>query len=706
LRATVLIWLSIWATGLCGAEAPLAYPLAKSSSTVDFYFQSPVKDPYRWLEDGQSPEVKAWVRAEDRLARKYLSSLPGRDGLRARLQTLQDVDSYSIPKPARDRLFYTRRKPHQQKSILYWRDVEGKDHLLLDPMTLSTDGRQALGEWTPSPNGRTVAYQLKKNNSDEAVLHIRDVSSGEERLNEEIPGANFADVSWSPDGQGFYYMGLPTDPKMPESDRVANAVIRFHTLGTTASSDGVIYPKTGNSSLYLSPQISEDGHWLFVYVMNGWSSTDLYVRDERTRAAFQPLFLSTSSTVSVLEWQDAFYLYTNENAPHFKVIKAGFKPFDRKSWTPIIPERADTTITAVQLFGGHLVLTTLKKASVQLEIRDLNGRLLRVQPLPDVGKISEVSGREDQDEVFYDFETFTRPKQIFRTSIASGMTTLWAKTDVPINPEPYQVKQVKYRSKDGTPNSMYIVSRKNSAQDGSTPFFLQGYGGFSELELPQFNAMIYPWLEAGGGFALPNLRGGGEYGESWHQAGMKTHKQNTFDDFISAAEYLVKRGYTRKERLVIQGASNGGLLVGVAITQRPDLFHAAICKVPLLDMIRYPLFGEGPAWISEYGSPKNKEEFNALWAYSPYHHVRSNTAYPAVLFISAESDDRVDPMHARKMTASLQSATSSTAPILLSVQHQAGHGGADLKSVLVDEWTDRLSFLMKETGLHFKQPVH
>jgi prolyl oligopeptidase len=692
-------------SGLCLAASKLAYPPTRITQTEDVYFKMHVKDPYRWLEEGRSPEVKAWVDAEDKLAREYLSRIPGRDALRARLKTLEDIDTYSVPKSEVRRLFYTRRSAAQQKPVLYLRDDKGHDQLLLDPMTLSPDGSLSLGDWAASPDGKKLAYLLKKNNADEAVLHVRNVEDGTEDPKDEIPGANFADTAWSHDSRGFYYMALPVDPKIAEADRVANAVIRFHRLGTPAASDAEVYPKTGDSSLYLSPHVSRDGTWLFVSVINGWTSNTVYARKEgMSGAAFQPVFVSTSSTASVTAWQDAFYINTNDHAPHYGIWKTDADHLGRAEWKPLIHERKDTTITAMQLIGGHLVLTTLKNAASQIEVWTLEGKLLRTLSLPGLGKIEMVSGRENADDVYYGFESFTLPEQIYQTSVTDGRSRVWAAAHAPVAPSRFTVDQVWFRSKDGTPVSMFVVQGSSRPRNGSTPFLIEGYGGFDEPMLPHYSAMIVSWLEAGGGYALPNLRGGGEYGEAWHQAGMLTHKQNTFDDFIAAAEYLIKEGYTRTDRLSIQGVSNGGLLVGAAVTQRPDLFRGAVCKVPLLDMVRYPLFGEGPAWLSEYGSPKKEDQFRALIEYSPYHHVREATAYPAVLLISQDQDDRVDPMHARKMAAALQTATSSPRPILLSTERRGGHSGSGMNNALLEDWTDRMSFLMSETGITGQTP--
>jgi prolyl oligopeptidase len=413
---------------------------------------------------------------------------------------------------------------------------------------------------------------------------------------------------------------------------------------------------------------------------------------------------------SVEAWQDRFYVTTNDGASHYRVLRVDPQNPERGAWTELVPEAPDAVIETgpgaasattpgAQVLGGHLVVKYIRNASSSLEVRTLDGAPVRTIPLPGIGYSYGMTGNPDEDEAYFDFSSFTQPKEIYRTSIGTGATSLWKKVEVPIDPAPYAVEQVWYPSKDGTQVSMFLVHRKDAPRDGSTPFLLSGYGGFNISKYPLFQSGLYAWLEAGGGYALPNLRGGGEYGEEWHRAGMLDKKQNVFDDFIAAAEYLVAQGYTRPERLAISGGSNGGLLVGAALTQRPDLFAAVSCAVPLLDMIRYHLFGEGKTWIPEYGSAEREADFRYLYAYSPYHHVKAGTRYPAVLFLSADADDRVDPLHARKMAAALQAASTSGKPVLLRIEAHAGHGGADLIKQTVEEQTDRFAFLFHELGV-------
>jgi prolyl oligopeptidase len=699
------------AVSLPAATAQLSYPPARIEKTQDTYFGTRVADPYRWLENGRSPETRAWLDGQERLVESYLKDLPQREKYRTRMRQLLEVESVSLPRREGFRLFYTRTFANRDKPVLFWSDEASSEYELLDPGKLSEESNITLGDWDPSPDGAMLAYQTKENNGDEAVLHVRNVVSGDEDPQDIIPGANYADVAWAPDSRGFYYMRLPplgdlaksatpSNAKIDDSKRVAYGEIRFHRLKSNPATDALIFPKTGDPSLFLSPQVSRDGRWLFVTMQNAWTSASVYFRPEKdAKAPFIPLFVSTSAMASVDSWGDDFFLLTNHQAPQFCVWRIS-PPYNQAAgWKPVVPERPNKTITSMHLIGQHLVLIVLSNAQTEMEVRDLNGVLKRRIPLPAIGRISGVSGRVDANEAFYEFESFMIPRQVYRLTVGSGPSVLWAQSVVTVHPERYAMEQVWYDSKDGTKVSMFVVQRRDAPKNGTTPFLLQGYGGFSEPVLPQFNAMTYAWLEAGGGAAFPNLRGGGEYGENWHRAGMLTRKQNTFDDFYAAADYLVKNRYTRPERLAIQGNSNGGLLAAVAITQRPELFRVAVLKSPLCDMLRYARVGAGVTWISEYGSTENAEQFRALYAYSPYHHVGIDKMYPSVLIISADNDDRVDPMHARKFAAALQAVRQKPHPILFRPQWHAGHSGAGLKSALIDDFADRLTFLTNELGL-------
>lgn len=677
------------------------YPKTRVTETRDTLFGAAVADPYRWLEDEKASEVKEWMNVQDRYARDYLAKLPGREALAKRFRELYYLDTISAPRHRKGRYFYTRRHADKEKAIVYWKQgMDGKEQVLLDPNKMSKDGSTSLGVWVPTRDGKRVAFALRENNADEATMYVMDVDSGKRSEIDVIEGAKYASADWTPEGDGFYYTFLPTDKSIPVSERPGYAEVRFHKLGTDPKKDPLIHKRTGSAKTFISPDLSRDGRWLFVYIRHGWNSADVYYRDLKSKdEEWKPFAVGVPALFEVTAWKDNFYIFTNDGAPRWRVFKTSTERPERKHWKEIVPEPKDTVLDSVQIVGDHLVLGFMKSASNQLEVRTLNGKMVRNVPLPGIGSASGMVGEPDEDDAYFAFSSFTTPQEIYRTSVGSGKTEQWAKVKVPIDPEPYTIEQVWYPSRDGTKVSMFIVRRKDMPRNGSTPFLLTGYGGFNLSETPSFSAGLFAWLEAGGGYALPNLRGGGEYGEDWHKAGMLLKKQNVFDDFVGAAEYLVKEGYTKPERLAIRGGSNGGLLVGAAMTQRPDLFRAVVCAVPLLDMVRYHLFGSGRTWVPEYGSAEDEAQFKALFAYSPYHRVKKGERYPATLVMSADSDDRVDPMHARKFAALLQDANTGPHPILLRIEKNAGHGGADLIRQAVESSADSYAFLMSELGM-------
>lgn len=679
---------------------PSAPPATKTEKISEEQFGTPVADPYRWLEDEKSPEVKAWMDAQDQYARAALQ-FPGRETLVKRLRSMLYIDAVSSPHHAGSRFFYSRRHADKEKSIVYWKEGEtGAETVLLDPNTMSTDGTVSLGTWEPTHDGLTVAYAIRRNNSDEATLHVMDVATGKVSEKDVIEGAKYADPQWTPDGQGFYYTFLPAlDGKEITVDaRPGFAEVRFHALGTDPAKDPVVHPRTADPATFISPSLSRDGRWLFVYIAHGWNANDVYYRDLQSKdTTWKPFVVGKDSQYSIIAWRDQFYVATNEGAPKWRVFKTAADKPARDEWREIVPE-AETTLDSTQIVGEHLVLVTLKDASSRMEVRTLEGKLVRTVPLPSIGTTGGMSGNPDEDDAYFGFVSFMTPSEVYRTSIKTGETKLWASVKVPFDASPYEVQQVWYPSRDGTKVSMFLLHKKGLKKDGNTPWLLTGYGGFNVSMTPSFSVDFCLWLEAGGGVALPNLRGGGEYGEAWHRAGMLHNKQNVFDDFIAAAEYLIKSNYTKPEKLAIRGGSNGGLLVGAAMTQRPELFKAVICAVPLLDMVRYHKFGSGRTWIPEYGTAEKAEDFKVLHGYSPYHHIHPDTKYPALLMISADSDDRVDPMHARKFAAGIQAASTSGLPVLLRIEKNAGHGGADLIKQRVEASADSIGFLVEELG--------
>ncbi|PIE17119.1 MAG: peptidase S9, partial [Proteobacteria bacterium] len=609
----------------------------------------------------------------------------------------------------------------REKAVAYWREGEhGEERVLIDPNTLSDDGSVSLGGTFPSHDGRLVAYTLKANNADEATLYLRDLDRGEDSAIDVISGAKYAYPTWEPGGRAFYYTWLPASGDVPVADRPGYSEIRRHVVGTPPATDAQVFPRTGSARTFLWPSLSRDGRWLFLYVQHGWNSSDVWFRDLQADVSptdlpaaariddldtarwiatnarargFRALAVGVDANYSVEAHGGRFYILTNDGAPRYRVMVADPAAPERAAWKEIIPE-SDETIEAVDIIGGRLVLRGLRAAASVLRVHDLDGARLHDVALPDVGTVDVVHGEPDAPTAYLSFSSYTTPPEVHSLDVASGETALWSRVDLPIDTSRFKVTLEHYRSHDGTRVSMFIVHRKDIALNGDNPTLLYGYGGFNVSMTPSYASSILIWLERGGVYALPHLRGGGEYGEAWHYSGRGPHKQNVFDDFIAAAEHLIARGYTRPERLAIRGGSNGGLLVGAAMTQRPDLFRAVICAVPLLDMVRYHLFGSGETWVPEYGSADDAEQLATLLAYSPYHRVKRGQRYPALLMMAADSDDRVDPLHARKFTAAIQWASASDRPALMRVERQAGHGGADLVKETVESYADQWAFLL------------
>ncbi len=682
----------------------LPYPPTRREAISEVMYGVRVDDPYRWLEDGKSPEVRTWMDAQDAFTRQQLAALPGRDAIAARLRELFYLDSIGIPYHYGSRYFYSRRHADREKTIIYWKDGKnGPEKVLLDPNTWSTDGSQSLGNWSVSWDGKHVAFTIKKNNSDEATMHVLDVATGKRSDVDVIEGAKYAHAQWSPRGDGFYYVFLPTDQAIPVADRPGYAEIRFHRLGADPRTDRLVRTNTGDPKTFLNVQLDKEGRYLFAYVQHGWNSVDVYfrdLRDPKQNETWQPLIVGQDALYNVTAHQDRFYIHTNEGAPHYRVLAADPKRPARSAWTELVAEPKDATIDGLSIVGHKLSLLYLKDVISRLELRTLEGRLDREIPLPGPGTSTVLIGQPDEDDAYFVYNSLTTPSEIHEVSVKRNSTPpkLFARVKVPIEPEKFEVEQRFATSKDGTRVPVFLVHAKGLPRDGSAPTLLYGYGGFQIAMTPTFRASIFPWIERGGVFALSALRGGSEYGEQWHRDGMHLKKQNTFDDFIAVAELLIKDRVTRPDRLAIQGASNGGLLVGAAMTQRPDLFRVVLCGVPLLDMLRYHRFGSGKTWADEYGTSEQKDDFAVLHAYSPYHHVTPGVRYPSLLMVAADSDDRVDPLHARKFTALVQEQ-SGGGPVLLRIEKNAGHGGAGLVKAAVQEDADQMAFALAQMGL-------
>lgn len=684
----------------------------RTEDIVDTMFGRKVADPYRWLENVQDPEVRGWMRKQDDHARGVLASLPGREAMAKRLAELSYIDSISAPYRRGERFFYSRSHRDKEKGVYYVRKGEkGAEEVLIDPNTLSDDGSISLHGIMPSKSGRYLAYKLSRNNADASTMYVRDLDTGRELEIDTIEGARYAYAAWTPDDRGFYYVWLPTDPAIPAPALPGHAEVRFHELGTDPKTDAIISPATGDPTRFVNVGLSRDGRWLMVGQQRGWTASDTWFADlgktraAQTRAANEakkghapklaPLVVGRNAVFEVQAWRGKFYIHTNDGAPRYHVYVVDPANVAFEKWKEIVPE-TDAVLEGAGVVGDHLVLSYLRDAHSEIEVRTLAGKPVRKVELPGIGSSSGLFGEPDEDEAYYYFSSYTDTTSIFKTSISTGTTALWERPKVPVDTTKFVTEQVWYPSKDGTNISMFVIRRKDIALDGSAPTMLTGYGGFNVSLTPGFSSRVAVWVEQGGVWAVPNLRGGGEYGEAWHQAGMRANKQNVFDDFAAAAEYLIAKKYTRADKLAIYGGSNGGLLVGAAMTQRPELFGAVICAVPLLDMVRYHLYGTGTTWIDEYGTPEDSTQFETLIGYSPYHRIKAGTEYPAMLMLSADSDDRVDPMHARKFTAAIQAASTSKRPALLRIETNAGHGGADLIKQQIEQTVDMFAFARAE----------
>lgn len=680
------------------ARARLAYPPARREDAGDVLHGERVPDPYRWLEDGESAETRAWTAAQNTLTETYLARVASRPGIRARLETLLAIGSLSVPTPAHGYYFYQYRDGGQNQPILYVREgVEGDDRVLIDPNLLNAAGTTALDWYHPSEDGRRLAYGLSEDGSEESVLHVLDVST-RQVLPDRIPHTRAADVAWLADGSGFYYTRYPAPGEVPPGEEHYHRAVFFHQLGADPAADRLVFRPAAKEH-WPGVSLSPDGRWLLLGVGRTFDQTDLYLQDLHAGTPPRPVAKDLPALFEGQVIGGRLYLRTNFRAPTYGVYALDPGRPDLDTAVELVGPRSDAVLEGLTIVGRHLALTYLERATSRLRLASLDGTGVAEQALPGIGSVFGLGAEWDGSELLYGFSSYTVPPSVYRIDLTTGKETLWRRVEADIRPDRYVVHQVTYASRDGTPVTMFVVHARDVTLTGDNPTYLTGYGGFNISMAPGFARSLFLWLERGGIVAVPNLRGGGEYGETWHQAGMLGNKQHTFDDFIAAAEWLIKNNYTRPGRLAIAGGSNGGLLMGAVLTQRPDLFRSVVIQVPLLDMLRYHRFLIARLWIPEYGSPDDPVEYSWLRAYSPYHHVRDGAAYPAVLLATAESDSRVDPMHARKMAARLQSATGSAHPVLLRLEAKAGHGAGKPIAKVLDELTDTWSFVFHELGL-------
>ncbi len=680
----------------------MTYPPTRQEPVEEILHGRRNVDPFRWLEDEQHPDLAAWTAAQNAYSEAQLAAVPGRDAIRRRLAELLGIGTVGPPLRRGGRLFYTRRDGGQDQPILYGRNGDEPEQVLLDPA--QAGATTALDWWYPSDDGCLLAYGYSDQGDEKSTLYVLDVARGT-LLPDRIMHTRYSSVAWEPDGGGFYYTRYPTPGSVPPGEENYHQHVFHHRLGSDPAGDADLFGAGRAMTDMLHTELSPNGRWLVVGAYQGGGRNDLYVRDlqQPNGGPFVPLAEGRNAGFHPVVRDTVIYLLTDWDAPNSRILAVDPSRPDPAHGRELVPERADTVIADLVVVGDRLVLHEQRNVTSRVAVYSLDGAPLGGPELP-LGSVTALHGEWNGTDVFIGFESFIVPPTVYRYDLPTGALTVWAQVAGPDSVAVMQVAQVWYPSKDGTQVPMFVVSRRDGVRTGDTPTVLHGYGGFQLTNSPTFRRAVIGWVERGGIFALANLRGGLEFGEAWHQAGMLGNKQNVFDDFIAAGEYLIRAGYTNPQRLGIYGRSNGGLLVGAALTQRPDLWAAVVCQVPLLDMLRYHHYRIAKLWIAEYGSVDDPDQAAWLWAYSPYQHVQPGTAYPAVLFMTAESDSRVDPLHARKMAALLQSLNPRR-PILLRVESAAGHGIGKPISKLVDEETAIWTFLSDHLALPAAAPA-
>jgi prolyl oligopeptidase len=687
------------------ADGPLNYPATRRVDHTDDYHGTIVPDPYRWLEDDvrKSPEVAAWVAEQNKVTDAFLKSIPEREAIQKRLTELWNYARYSVPQKEGSRYFFSKNDGLQNQSVLYTLEkLDGEPRMLLDPNTWSKDGTVALAGLEVDDDGKRLAYGVAEAGSDWNVWKVLDVDTGKQQ-SDEIKWVKFSGASFTKDGKGFYYSRFPApEPGETFQSLNLNQKLYFHRLGTPQSEDTLVYERPDQPKWGINGGVTEDGKYLVISISDGTTS-------RRSRLFFQDLSQAGNKPQPLIDDFDSrnspigndgpvFYVRTDLDAPRSRVVAIDGRNPAKSNWKEIIPQAADN-LTSVSWVGDLLVGDYLHDAHTQIKIFKPDGTFVREVKLPGLGTAGGFNGKRTDTETFYSFSSFATPPSMYRYDMKTGESKLFRRADVKCNPDDYEVKQVFVPSKDGTKVPVFITHKKGLKLDGNNPTLLYGYGGFNIPLTPGFSVSRLLWLEMGGVYAQACLRGGGEYGEDWHRAGTKAHKQNVFDDCIAVAEWLCKEKYTKPAKLAVQGGSNGGLLVGAVMTQRPDLFGACLPAVGVMDMLRFQKFTAGRFWVDDYGSSDNPEEFKALYAYSPYHNLKTGVKYPATLVTTADTDDRVVPGHSFKFISQLQYAQAGTAPVLARIETRAGHGAGKPTSKLIEEIADQYAFLVKTLGM-------
>ena len=685
------------------AAQTLSYPATQRGTVADVQFGETVADPYRWLENDvrQDGKVRDWVTAQNSVTDAYLATLPGRAEIARRLKGLWNYERYGIPQQAGGRYFYTRNTGLQNQAVLYVRDTpDGTPRLLIDPNLWAKDGATALADWEPSDDGRRIVYSIQDGGTDWRTLKVLDVASGQV-MTDEIRFVKTSNGSWAKDGTGFYYSRFP-EPAAGDTFQAVNlnSKIYYHTLGTPQSADRLIYQTPDHPKFGHYASVTDDGRWLVIYTSEGTDPrNDISILDLTTPGATpRPLFTGLKNNWSVAgNTGSQFWFVTDLDAPRLRVVKVDVAAATPAPLPVIAEDKA--TLQGAAIVGGKLLVEYLVDARSEVRVHGLDGSMVRTVALPGIGSVGGFGGKADDRETFFSFASFNTPSAIYRYDIATGKATPFALPKVAFDPADYVVEQRFYPSKDGTKIPLFVVHRKGLDLAKGAPTMLYGYGGFNVSLTPSFSPANLAWMDMGGVYAQASLRGGGEYGNAWHDGGRLANKQNVFDDFIAAGEYLIAQGITTKAKLAVRGGSNGGLLVGAVVNQRPDLFAAALPAVGVMDMLRFDRFTAGRYWTDDYGYPDKAADYRVLRAYSPYHNIVAGKEYPAVLVTTADTDDRVVPGHSFKYTAALQAAPTGDKPHLIRIETRAGHGSGKPTDKVIEEYTDLWAFAGRWTGL-------
>jgi prolyl oligopeptidase len=699
----VLTLVAFLFSGLSAQKNGFDYPKPRKVEQFDDYHGTRVSDPYRWMENTETPEVQSWIAAENKITDAYLASIPERDKIKARLTELWNYERYSAPGKVGNRYIYSKNNGLQNQSVLYITEsVDEPGRVLLDPNKLSADGTAALSGSSFTDDGKLWAYGVAIAGSDRTEWKVMNVDTGE-LLSDTLKPNRQGGVSWLKDNSGFFYSRFP-DAAGGAELKGANKFQKmyFHKLGTPQSEDVLVYERPDDGELFLGGGVTEDGDWLVIRVAKGTERMNMiYFKNLKSdKSQIIPLVGDRKSSYDFIGNDGPVFYFETDNAAERGRLVSVDVSAKTPVWKEIVPQ-AEETLNFVQMINDQFVLGYLKDAYTQIKIVDKDGKFVRSVELPGIGSAGGFGGKQKDTETFYSFSSYNAPPTIYRYDMKTGKSTLFRKAGVKFDPSQYEVKQVKFKSKDGTMVPMFITHKKGIKLDGTNPTLLYGYGGFNISMTPGFSVARLPWLEMGGVYAVANIRGGAEYGKAWWKGGSRLNKQNVFDDFIAAGEWLIENDYTSNKKLAIQGGSNGGLLVGAVLNQRPDLFGAALPAVGVMDMVRFTEFTVGAAWKSDYGDPKDPADFKALYAYSPLHNIKPGTRYPATMVTTADHDDRVFPAHSFKYAAALQDAQAGPSPVLIRIETKAGHGGGKPTSKIIQEQADIYAFLVKSLDVTY-----